>query len=53
MNSLLHWLLETSIVTGLLALIAVAVCQFFPRRPAVRHLLWLVVLVRLDLRCWR
>ncbi|MDB5348074.1 MAG: blaR1 2 [Schlesneria sp.] len=49
MNSLLNWLMATAIVTVGLALVAGAVCRFFPHRPAVRHLLWLIVLVRFVL----
>jgi beta-lactamase regulating signal transducer with metallopeptidase domain len=49
LESLGRWVLETCVVTAALAVAASVVCRALPRRPAVRHLLWTVVLARLCL----
>lgn len=46
MNTFLWWMLENSMATLALALIALFLCRFIHRRPAVRHLIWLVVLLK-------
>ncbi len=49
---MLWWFFETSLVAGLLAM-AAAICSRMPAvSPAARHLLWLVVLVKLIMPPW-
>ena len=46
---MLYWIIENTIVTGVLALCILAVCRFQRQRPALCHWLWVLVLVRLLL----
>jgi beta-lactamase regulating signal transducer with metallopeptidase domain len=43
---MLAWCAETAIVTGILAIIALAIGRHRPVTPAVKHALWLVVLIK-------
>ena len=40
------WMLETFLISGLLALVTALFCRFFKTRPALCHCLWVLVLVR-------
>jgi beta-lactamase regulating signal transducer with metallopeptidase domain len=40
------WVVETLLTTALLALVVSLLCALMPRRPALCHALWLVVLLR-------
>jgi len=44
---MLEWFAETTIVAGVLALVAVVVSRLRAIGPSVRHALWLVVLIKL------
>jgi len=44
---MLWWLIETTLVSAALAGAVALLCRRLRPRPAVRHALWLVVLVRL------
>jgi beta-lactamase regulating signal transducer with metallopeptidase domain len=44
---MLFWLAQSTIVAGLLAIVVAIACRFGRFRPAVRHALWLVVLLKL------
>lgn len=46
MNSLLWWLIQNSITVAVMIPLALLACRFFRERPAVRHALWVVVLVK-------
>lgn len=46
MNAFADWLLSTLVVTAILAVIVLGTTRFFRNRPALQHLLWLVVLFR-------
>jgi beta-lactamase regulating signal transducer with metallopeptidase domain len=43
---MLVWFAETTVVAGILALVALAVSRFKPISPSVKHALWLVVLIK-------
>ena len=43
---MLVWFAETTIVAGILALVAIAASRLRPIAPSVRHALWLVVLIK-------
>jgi len=43
---MLVWFAETTIVAGILALVALAVSRLKPISPSVKHALWLVVLIK-------
>ncbi|HVS38069.1 MAG TPA: M56 family metallopeptidase, partial [Gemmataceae bacterium] len=40
------WLIVHTVVTAAMAVLVAAACRFFRRGPAVRHLLWLIVLLK-------
>ena len=44
---MLEWFAETTVVAGMLALVAVVASRLRPIGPSVRHALWLVVLIKL------
>ena len=44
---MLEWLLQNAVVASLLAGIVAIVCRLLRPRPAVCHVLWLLVLVKL------
>jgi beta-lactamase regulating signal transducer with metallopeptidase domain len=44
---MLEWFLETTIVTAVLAVVATLACRLRPSTPSIRHVLWLVVLIKL------
>jgi beta-lactamase regulating signal transducer with metallopeptidase domain len=44
---MLWWLAETTVIAGVLAGAAALLCRLLRPRPAVRHALWLVVLLKL------
>src|SRR5713101_1637670 len=44
---MLLWLLQNTVLAALLAVGVAVVCRVARPNPAVRHILWLVVLVRL------
>ena len=44
---MLTWAIENTVVAGLLALVAIGVCYLLRSRPALCHLVWVLVLVRL------
>jgi beta-lactamase regulating signal transducer with metallopeptidase domain len=44
---MLWWLLENSLVAGVLAVVVALLCRVGRFRPAVRHALWLLVLAKL------
>ena len=44
---MLGWVVETTVVAGLVALVALAATRHRSTTPAVRHALWLVVLLKL------
>src|SRR5260370_41859596 len=44
---MLGWLIQNSLVAGVMAGVVAAVCRFARPSPAVRHALWLVVLIKL------
>ena len=46
---MMAWLIENALVATVLAALALALAPLFRRRPAVVHLLWLVVILRLLL----
>ena len=46
MTGLLWWLLETSVTVAVLAVLVAIVCPLLRRRPALQHVLWLVLLVK-------
>src|SRR5262245_38386438 len=46
MTSIVYWLLQTSVLTAAAIPIVALVCRFFPRRPAIQHALWAVVLIK-------
>lgn len=43
---MLVWFAETTVVAGILALVALAVSRLKPISPSVKHALWLVVLIK-------
>ena len=43
---MLMWFAETTLVTGILALLALAISRQRSIPPSVRHALWLVVLIK-------
>ncbi len=47
MTMLFDWLISNAITASVLALIAFAVSKAWPRRPALAHACWLLVLVKL------
>ena len=47
MTMLFEWLISNAITATILALIALAVSKAWPRRPALAHACWLLVLVKL------
>ena len=50
-----QWLLVHTVVTAAMALVVAASCRWRRLSPAVRHLLWLAVLVKLltpPVVCW-
>ncbi len=56
------WLVETTLVAGILAVLALGIGRLLPRSPTVRHALWVLVLVKLITpplaawpwaRCWQ
>jgi len=47
MTMLFEWLISNAITASVLALIALAVSKAWPRRPALAHACWLLVLVKL------
>lgn len=46
---MLVWLLHNTVLAAMLAAVVVVACRLLRCRPAVRHALWLIVLVRLLL----
>lgn len=44
---MLWWMLQTSVVTAVLIAVVATACRLGRLRPAVQHVLWLVVLVKL------
>ena len=46
MNGILYWLMQNAVAAALLIPLVLLACRVFPHRPAVQHLLWLVVLVK-------
>ncbi|MFG0328459.1 MAG: TPR end-of-group domain-containing protein [Phycisphaerales bacterium] len=44
---MLTWAIENTVMAALLAIVVAGACRVFRDRPAVCHLLWLLVLVRL------
>jgi hypothetical protein len=44
---MLRWLAQNTLLAGILALAAGLACRFLRLSPAVRHAMWLVVLVKL------
>jgi beta-lactamase regulating signal transducer with metallopeptidase domain/Ca2+-binding EF-hand superfamily protein len=47
MTMLFEWLISNAITASVLALVAVVVSKAWPRRPALAHACWLLVLVKL------
>lgn len=47
MNMLFEWLVSNAITASLLALVALAVAKAWPKRPAIAHACWVLVLVKL------
>lgn len=47
MTAILYWLAQSAIIAALMVPVIMLACHLFRRRPAVQHLLWLVVLVKL------
>src|SRR5260221_3382936 len=43
----LWWLAQNTITAAVMIPLVVLACQFFRRRPAVQHALWVVVLLKL------
>ncbi len=46
MNAIFWWVLENTIVIVLLIPLVAAVCRLFRNRPAVQHVLWVVLLFK-------
>lgn len=46
MNPIAEWVLSTALVTSILAAIVLVASRLFRDRPALQHILWLVVLLR-------
>jgi hypothetical protein len=44
---MLEWFLETTIVTTVLAVVATLTYRLWSSTPSIRHVLWLVVLIKL------
>jgi len=44
---MLTWAIENTVVAGLLALVAIGACYLLRSRPALCHLVWVLVMVRL------
>jgi beta-lactamase regulating signal transducer with metallopeptidase domain len=47
MTILFEWLISNAITASLLALLAIVITACFPRRPALTHACWLLVLIKL------
>jgi beta-lactamase regulating signal transducer with metallopeptidase domain len=47
MNTIVGWMAQNAILTALLVPIVALACRWFRDRPAVQHLLWAMVLVKL------
>jgi beta-lactamase regulating signal transducer with metallopeptidase domain len=47
LEAMLWWLAESTILASILAGLVALICRCFRPRPAVRHALWLVVLIKL------
>ncbi|MBL8822378.1 MAG: M48 family metalloprotease [Planctomycetia bacterium] len=47
MTILFEWLISNAITASLLALLAMVITKCFPRRPALSHACWLLVLIKL------
>jgi beta-lactamase regulating signal transducer with metallopeptidase domain/Flp pilus assembly protein TadD len=46
---MLNWMVENTAVAGLLAVVALGATYFYRSRPALCHVLWVIVLIRLVL----